>query len=381
MASVRKSRRKDGSGATVLYAHEGRQCGFTVDTLSEAEAIRDDMNKVGVDKALRIWNITPTKAAAQRSTAPTVTDWLQGYIDTRTGVTKGCLYDYASYLENDIGPKLGDVPIDLLTPEDVAMWVNWMASRPSGRYDEDGEPLTLAGKTIANRHGFFSAALNTAVAKGLIPSNPALGTRIPRTAKKEMVCLDADEVEFFVGCFTTFWQPLTPFLVASGARIGEVSALWPSDVNRPAKTVHVGKSRKRTYDAARYEMGATKSRRSDRTISIPGEVLDELDYNKKYLFTNTVGNQLDKDSYRNNVWYPAVAKAQKEGLQKRPRIHDMRHTCASLMINGGASLMAVQRHLGHESISTTVNLYGHLDRKAAEEAAAIIGKALRPSAS
>lgn len=87
-------------------------------------------------------------------------------------------------------------------------------------------------------------------------------------------------------------------------------------------------------------------------------VLDELDYSKKWLFTNTVGNQLDNDSYRNNVWHPAVARAQKAGLEKKPRIHDMRHTCASLMISGGASLMALQRHLGHESISTTVNLYG-----------------------
>ncbi|MDH6199251.1 integrase [Mycobacterium frederiksbergense] len=378
MAFIRPRKRADGStGHTVLHKVNGQQTSLgTFDDEQEAEDFRDTVNSIGAEKAMLAWGIAPTKQSAMRSSSPTVAQWLQQYIASRTGVTKATIYDYSSYLENDIAPQLGAVPIDLLTPDDVASWVNWMAARPSGKFDEDGEPLTLSGKTIANRHGFFSAALNTAVRQGLIPSNPALGTRIPRTPRAEMVCLDADEVELFAGCFTPYWRPLTRFLVASGARIGEVSALWPSDVNRKASTVHVGKSRKRTYDEARYEIGSTKSKRSDRTISVASAVLDELDYSKKWLFTNTVGNQLDKDSYRNNVWYPAVARAQKAGLAKKPRIHDMRHTCASLMINGGASLMAVQRHLGHESISTTVNLYGHLDRKSADEAAAIIGRAL-----
>lgn len=378
MAFIRPRKRANGYGYAVLHKVNGQQTSLgTFDNEKEAEEFRDTVNSIGADKAMAAWGITPTKESAKRSTAPTVRDWLQQYIDSRTGVTKATIHDYTSYLELDIAPRLGAVPIDLLSPDDVADWVNWMAARPSGKFDEDGEPITLAGKTIANRHGFFSAALNTAVRAGVIPSNPALGTRIPRTQRKEMVCLDADEVELFAGCFTPYWRPLTRFFVASGARIGEVSALWPSDVNRKANTVHIGKSRKRTYDESRYEVGSTKSKRSDRTISIVPEVLDDLDYTKQWLFTNTVGKQLDKDSYRNNVWYPAVERAQKAGLTKRPRIHDMRHTCASLMINGGASLMAVQRHLGHESISTTVNLYGHLDRKAAEEAAAIIGKALK----
>lgn len=70
-----------------------------------------------------------------------------------------------------------------------------------------------------------------------------------------------------------------------------------------------------------------------------------------------------------------------QGLEERDlaptRIHDMRHTCASWMISGGASMLPVRRHLSHESISTTINLYSHLDTKDAEAAAAIIGNARR----
>lgn len=376
MASLRKPRpRADGSVAhSVLYTHKGQQTSATFDTAKDAEEFRDAVNSIGAERANRAWGVNPTKVAAKRSTAPTVTDWLTGYIESRTGVSKATIFDYKSYRDNDLNPILGAVPIDILTANDVAEWVNWMAQRPSGKKDEDGEPLTLSGKTIANRHGFLSAALNIAVKDGLIPSNPAAGTRLPRTARKEMVYLTSDELKVFVECFTPHWRPLVKFLATSGARIGEVAALKPSDVNRKARTVHIGKGRKRTYDESRYEVGPTKTKKSDRLITLSRGVLDSLDYSGATLFTNTVGKPIEKDSFRNNVWYPAVARARKAGLEKRPRIHDMRHTCASLMIAGGANMYAVQRHLGHESIQTTINLYSHLDRKDAEAAADIMGK-------
>jgi integrase len=67
--------------------------------------------------------------------------------------------------------------------------------------------------------------------------------------------------------------------------------------------------------------------------------------------------------WRENVWYPALVKAEEKGLAKRPRVHDLRHTCASWMILAGVPLPVIQQHLGHESIETTVAVYGHLDRR------------------
>ncbi|WP_332108264.1 tyrosine-type recombinase/integrase [Mycobacterium branderi] len=63
------------------------------------------------------------------------------------------------------------------------------------------------------------------------------------------------------------------------------------------------------------------------------------------------------------MWWPAVERAQL--APPRPRIHDLRHTCASWMITAGVPLPVIQRHLGHESIKTTIDLYGHLDRSSA----------------
>ena len=63
----------------------------------------------------------------------------------------------------------------------------------------------------------------------------------------------------------------------------------------------------------------------------------------------------------------------KAGLTKSPRVHDLRHTCASWMIAAGVPLPIIQQHLGHESIQTTIGVYGHLDRRSAADA---IGSAL-----
>lgn len=366
MASIRTRQRADGTIAyAVLYTFNGRQTAATFDTLKAAEQFRDAINTLGAERAMKAWDIAPTARARQPS-GPTVSQWLDRYIASRTGVTKSTLYDYRAYLRLDINPTIGPIPLAILSRDDVAEWIQGLEERD------------LAGKTIANRHGFLSAALNTAVKAGLIPSNPAAGTRLPRTERAELCFLTGDEYAILRAAFTPRWRPMADFLVTSGVRLGELCALKPSDVDVEHGTVLVFRSRKRTYDANRYEVGVTKTKKSERLINVNPAVLKRLDYTGEWLFTNTVGKPLDASSFRNNVWYPAVKKAQGNGLKKKPRIHDMRHTCASWMIGRGAPLPTIQWHLGHESISTTVNLYGHLDRKAAEAAAASIAAILPP---
>ncbi|ANW63971.1 integrase [Mycobacterium sp. djl-10] len=371
MASIRSRQRADGSwGHAVLYSFNGEQTsttfdGATKDDTAEAEEFRTAVNTIGAEKAMKAWGIGQTIRAAKRSSSLTVHQWLTQYIKTRTGVVKSTIYDYESYLRNDIDEPIGAVPIDLLTRDDVAAWVQGLADRG------------LSGKTIANRHGFLSAGLNAAVEKGLLESNPAARTRLPAGETTEMVFLDHDEYELMRSGFTKYWWPMLDFMVASGARFGELTALRPGDVNRKRGTVHIGRAWHRTYDDTGYELGGTKTKRSNRTINVDTDVLGELDYSAEWLFVNTRGNPVRGTSFRNNVWYPSIARAKAKGLTKKPRPHDMRHTCASWLIADGQPLPVIQQHLGHESIKTTIDRYGHLDRKSAAAAAAVFGKALR----
>ena len=63
-------------------------------------------------------------------------------------------------------------------------------------------------------------------------------------------------------------------------------------------------------------------------------------------------------------------------LEKHPRIHDLRHTCASWLLSAGVPLIIVSAHLGHEDTSVTAKIYGHLDRTAGQAAAAAMAKML-----
>lgn len=75
------------------------------------------------------------------------------------------------------------------------------------------------------------------------------------------------------------------------------------------------------------------------------------------VFTSPTGQPLRNSNFRRQVWYRAVAEA---GLPDGLSIHDLRHTCASLLVSQGAHPKAVQAHLGHSSISVTMDRYGYL---------------------
>jgi integrase len=366
VASIRIRGRSDGTTAyNVVYVMDGRQTSVTFDSQAAADEFLGSIKLLGADRAMKAFGIAPTvRAIKQKPSGVTVADWVATYITSRSGVAKSTIYDYEAILRNDIRPHtIGGIPLELLARGDVVAWVNAM---------------TTSGKTIANKHGLLSAALNAAVRAELIPSNPAVGIRLPRSEKPEMVFLTKEEFAQLQAGFTDWWQPLLEFMVLSGCRFGEISALKPSDVDRQACTVRVARARKRTYEkGAMYEVGPTKTQRSERVINVHRSALDRLDYSGEWLFTTKGGKPVLVTSWRTNVWYKSVKRAQdKHGLLKAPRIHDMRHTCASWMIQAGVPLPVVQAHLGHESIATTVNLYAHIDRTSHASAAELIGAGL-----
>ena len=92
----------------------------------------------------------------------------------------------------------------------------------------------------------------------------------------------------------------------------------------------------------------------------------------EWCFTNSVGNPVRAQEFFNTGWKPAREKAQTLGLEKSPRVHDLRHTHASWLINQGHPLPVVQARLGHENISTTITMYYHVDQRAEQQAAATI---------
>jgi hypothetical protein len=147
-------------------------------------------------------------------------------------------------------------------------------------------------------------------------------------------------------------------------------------------TVKITKAWKKTPSG--YELGQPKTCRSVRTINVPASVLYSLDFSHDWLFTNSEGRPIRLYSWRTNVWVPSLTKARTKDsktldkvlLEKQPRIHDLRHTCASWLLGAGVPLITVSAHLGHEDAATTARIYGHLDGTAGQAAAAAMANLL-----
>lgn len=366
MASIRTRTRNDGTPYfQVCYRVGGRgsrQSSVSFDDEKEAKRLRALVDSHGWERALELAGIADTQRPLS---ALTVAEWLDRHIGSLSGVEKKTITDYKRYATRDIGPALGAIPLGNLTRDDVAGWVN--AMRGAG----------AAGGTIENKHGFLSGALKRAVEDGHLAGNPCEGVRLPRTEQQEMVFLTRDEYQILKAAFSDRYKPLVEFLVSSGCRASEALALKPSDVNRDTDEVRITRAWKKGGETG-YYLGPPKTKKSRRTINVPKSVLDQLDYSREWLFTGSNGGPVRLYSWRSNVWYKSLAKAKANGLAKSPRIHDLRHTCASWMLQAQppVPLTTVQAHLGHESITTTVGHYGHLDRSSHVVAADAIGKML-----
>jgi integrase len=371
MASLRPGVRGDGSTyVQVLYRLNGKQSSTSFEDLASATKFQKLVDKFGPAKALE------TVGADPEFSTMTVHEWIDHHINHLTGLSKSTLYDYRAYLRNDIDEPLGDLPLTALSRDDIA---RWMQSLFAGG---------ASGKTIANKHGFLSSALNAAVRAGRITSNPAAGQRLPNSERQEMVCLSKEDFGLLLGNITEYWRPLVEFLVASGCRWSEATALRPSDVSHAEQTVRIVRAWKRTYDRGGYELGPPKTKKSVRTINVPGAILEKLDYTNEWIFLNKAGRPVKGNGFHDRIWRPAVERTwpvvdgngdlitDKSVRTLRPRIHDLRHTCASWLVLAGVPLPVVQQHLGHESINTTIGLYAHIDRKSMQTAAEVIGRAL-----
>jgi hypothetical protein len=165
MASLRRGTRKDGSTyVQVLYRLDGKQSSTSFEDLASASKFQKLVQKFRAAKALETIGTDP------KFSALTVREWIEHHIDHLTGLRKSTIYDYRSYLKNDIGDHLGDLPLTALSHDDIAKWMQRLLSAGS------------SGKTIANKHGFLSSALNAAVRAGHIPSNPAAGLGVCNSA-------------------------------------------------------------------------------------------------------------------------------------------------------------------------------------------------------
>jgi integrase len=346
------------------------------------------VDQLGGEEASRILDEQITRGVR---TEHTVASWLLYHIDQLTGVTDGTRDRYRRQVATKFH-VLGPLPLDAIGTADVEKWVNMLHTKGI-----DAQPVK--GKTIANYHGLLSAALERAVRAGLLDTNPAKGTRIPDDEREEMVFLSAAEFDHLLTHVPARGRDMVELLPITGLRFGEITALQVRDVDLQAGRLTVQRAFKYAEGQAGGVLGAPKSRRSRRTIALGEQAATVLARAMKgktstdFVFTNSAGRVWTSPRFHPGIWQPAVRAAMNPELHeapggeqpacphpvltKRPRVHDMRHTCASWMLAQHVRIDVVSRHLGHESIQVTVDRYGHLDPDALADAASALDRAAR----
>lgn len=160
----------------------------------------------------------------------------------------------------------------------------------------------------------------------------------------------------------------------TGVRFGEASALKVADIDLLSKppTARINKAWKRD-ERSRYYIGPTKTGAGKRTIGLNPALVKLLiplvasRPGSELLFQAIHGGRIAHKPFWQHYWVPAVDAARACGLTKRPRIHDLRHTQASWLIWPGIMSLFASRRLGHASVRTSEQVYGHLMPQALQD--------------
>jgi integrase len=274
-------------------------------------------------------------------------EYVLAWLDSRTDLKPKTRHQYNSLLTLHILPTWRTVPLAKVTYEGLTQWV---------------ARLSLGGLGPSGvRQSVFvmSAALDDAVRGGRIRANPARGLGLPRTQRRDYVFLTHEQLHR-LAAEAVPWRVFVLLLGYTGLRWGEATALRVCDIDLVRRRLDV--HRAFSDVGGRVVLGTPKSHQA-RTVPVPrflareiaaviaGKGADDL------AFTMPGGTVLRLSNWRLATFTPARTRA---GLSGRFRIHDLRHTAASLMIQAGYPPKMLQEIMGHASITTTLDLYGHL---------------------
>lgn len=350
MASIQHRQRSDGTVAHRVMFREtagGKVVGETFDTADQADYFKGLVERIGATAA------RAKRAQADRDQGPTMTEVLTHYTDQAPDITPGTASEYHRILSRSgLSDVTGDVGVEMIDRADIEAWVKRRSTTASKRTKRPP-----AAKTIKNEHGIISTIFAHAVERGWRDSNPAKGVRLPRHHKDDLVIMDISELLAIHGAIGDRYKALVWLLAATGIRWGEATALQWRDIG----SSHVTIRQAWKHDEAHGRiLGPPKTRRASRRIETTEAVVESLGRRGKpseFVFTNAHGGPVKHSAFWEYHWGPACVAAK---VVPTPTIHGLRHFAASYMLSQGADIFEVSRALGHESVSTTSDVYGHL---------------------
>jgi len=358
-----KLRRARGKWYLYIDWNGKRKCKCVGTNKQLAEEIRRQ-----VEAKLALGDLNILGASEQGTTFQEYAErWLSEYaeLNCKPSTARG----YKNILKQYVYPKLGRLKLSksLFTRD-----------RLKGFIAEVGKGRSLSRNTLRNIHSCVRGVLTQAVEDGILESNPA--ARLGKFMKAEKTkfratALTRQEAQQFLDASQDIcpgYYPLFLTALRAGLRRGELVALQWGDIqfgtreddpnrfilvqrNFVHRQLTTPKNRKsRRVDMSKQLRAVLLKLRDERLFSAFAAGLDSI--LNDFVFPSPEGQVLDPDNLFHRYFLPVLTKS---GL-RRIRLHDLRHTFGSLLIQDGATLAYVKEQMGHSSIQVTVDIYGHL---------------------
>ncbi|MCD7740688.1 MAG: site-specific integrase [Ruminococcus sp.] len=272
--------------------------------------------------------------------------------DTKKRVKENTWHTKEHIILTKIVPYFGKRKVCDIKPKDIIAWQNEMMNSQTA----DGKPYSPV--YLKMLHNQLSAIFNHAVKFYGLSSNPAAKVgNMGKAKSREMEFWTQEEYKKFAEAVMD--KPMSYYafemLYWCGIREGELLALTPSDFDFTKNTVSITKSYQRL--AGRDVITDPKTQKSNRVIKMPDFLADEMQDYLKQLY-GIQPNERMFEVTKNYLHHEMTRGADKAGV-KRIRIHDLRHSHISLLIEMGFSAVAIADRVGHESIDITYR-YAHL---------------------
>ncbi len=285
-------------------------------------------------------------------------EWLPAH---RQKIRPNTLDSYRSAIERHIVPHIGAIKLQKLEPRDI----NRLYATLTERGSQTGGPL--AAKTVRNCHVILHRALEDAVRWGAIGRNPAASASAPAATGTPQVPdpWRRHEVKAFLDAVAghTF-EALWILAATTGMRRGELLGLRRRDVDFEAKRLSVVQAI--VLVQGHPTIGPPKTKRSARRVHLNARAVDAL---QRHLSANSEQKPADTELVftRNGGlplrpgWVTAqFSKLSRAAGLRHIRLHDLRHTWATVALEAGINPKVVSEQLGHANVSITLDTYSHV---------------------
>jgi len=341
--------RKDGRWEATISIHDGRRKSYFGKTKQEA------LNK------MRIGQRSVQDGLPIPSERLTLASFLERWLEdvVKPTLRPYTISSYSMLVNRHIGPGIGSTQLAKLTVPEVQRFLNQKLKNG------------LSPRTVQYIHAVLRRAIGQAERWGLVSRNVARLATPPHVPKSDILPLDRTESKKLLAAVENDrLEALYTVALALGLRQGEALGLRWEDIHFEAGTLTTRVTLQRVDGA--YVLVEPKTDRSRRTVKLPDRCLESLRAHKigqdgererigeswqewGLVYTQADGTPLS----RHTVTRRFQRILEQAGIRKH-RFHDLRHTCATLLLAQGVQMRTIMEILGHSQISTTADIYAHV---------------------